>query len=142
MGAQKYGQALAILEASMGVVGPWNVSEMRYFTGPEVPWIIGGDPVVERWYVRAALVAEPAFRGRWLIEKRSATVEGVSAVAAWDTVGYESPDWTGFVGEGPPTTYLNLPGQWSGVPYDFVTGQGDSGNPGLPDEVTACLSGT
>ena len=47
-------------------------------------------------------------------------------------------------GEGEPQTYIGLPGQWSGVPFDFVTGggEGGSGQPGLPSEVTACLAGT
>ncbi len=66
----------------------------------------------------------------------------MSAVAPWDTTGYESPDWTGFIGDGPPTTYLGLPGQWSGIPFDFVTGEGDSGNAGEPPEIVDCLAGT
>lgn len=138
----EYDEALAILEGQMGVEGPWTVTEMRYFTGPEVPWILSNPNPVERWYVRAALVADPSFRGRWLVEKRSEDVMGVAAVAPWESFGYESPDWTGFVGEGEPQTYIGLPGQWSGIPYDFVTGEGDSGNPGLPDEVVDCLLAT
>jgi hypothetical protein len=35
-----------------------------------------------------------------------------------------------------------LPGQWSGIPYDFVTGEGDSGQPGLTAEVVGCLDQT
>ncbi len=127
----------------MGVPGPWTLIEMRYFVGPDAPGII--EPRydnVHRWYIRAALANDPGFRGRWLVEKRTDQVLGVSAVAPWDSTGYESPDWTGFVGEGPPQNYLGLPGQWSGIPYDFVTGQGDSGNPGLPPEVTDCLVGS
>ena len=54
------------------------------------------------------------YRGRWLIEKRTDQILGVSAVAPWDSTGYESPDWTGFIGEGPPQTYPDLPGLWSG----------------------------
>ncbi len=138
----EHDEALAILDAAMGVTGSWAVAEMRYFTGPEVPWIIDGVPVVQRWYVHAGLVADPAFRARWLIEKWTDETKGISAVAARDTAGYHSPDWTGFAGDGPPTTYLGLPGRWSGTPYDFVTGEGDSGNPGLPEEVMGCLAGT
>jgi hypothetical protein len=139
----QYDEGIAILEGYMGVVGPWTVTEMRYFTGPDSPGII--EPrydVVERWYIRAALVSDPAFRGRWLLEKRTDTILGVSAVAPWESFGYESPDWTGFIGEGPPQNYLGLPGQWSGIPYDFVTGENDGGQPGLPDEVVDCLAAT
>jgi hypothetical protein len=141
-GSIEYDEALAILSAQMGVEGSWTVTEMRYFVGPEVPWILSNPNPVERWYVRAALVDDPNFRGRWLIEKRSEEVMGVAAVAPWESFGYESPDWTGFVGEGEPQNYLGLPGQWSGRPYDFVTGEGDSGNPGLPDAVVDCLLAT
>ena len=28
------------------------------------------------------------------------------------------------------------------ITYDFVTGAGDSGQPGLPDQVADCLGGT
>lgn len=142
-GSADYEEGLIILEGHMGVDGPWTVSEMRFFSGPDVPWMI--EPhydVVERWYIRAALVDDPDYRGRWLIEKRTDLIKGVSAVAPYESFGYESPDWTGFVGEGPPTNYLGLPGAWSGIPYDFVTGEGDSGQPGLPDEVVGCLQAT
>lgn len=142
-GSPEFEQGLAILEGHMGISGPWTVTEMRYFSGPDVPWII--EPhydVVERWYVRATVVADPAFRGRWLVEQRTDTIKGVAAVAPYDSFGYESPDWTGFYGEGPPTNYLGLPGQWSGIAYDFVTGEGDSGQPGLPAEVVGCLQAT
>ena len=137
-----YIEGLAILSDHMGVTGPWSVTEMRYFVGPEVPWILSNPNPVERWYIRAALVDDPTFRGRWLVEKRSEEVLGVSAVAPWDSTGYVSPDWTGFFGEGPPQTYIGLPGQWSGIAYNFVTGEGDSGNPGLPAQVVDCLSAT
>ena len=119
------------------------MDELRYFTGPDAPWMI--EPhyeVVERWYVKAALAGEPDFRGRWLLEKRTELIKGVSAVAPYETSGYASPDWYGFVGEGPPTNYPGLPGAWVGIPYDFVTGEGDSGQPGLPEEVADCLTGT
>jgi hypothetical protein len=132
-----------MIQGQMGVEGPWTVDEMRYFTGPDVPWIL--DPhydVVMRWYVKASRTDDPAFHARWLLEQRTDLIRGISAVAAYETTGYESPDWTWFVGDGPPTIYAGLPGEYSGVPYDFVTGEGDSGNPGLPDEVVGCLTGT
>jgi hypothetical protein len=139
----RFTQAIEMLEAQMGVSGPWKVDEMRYFTGPDVPWII--EPhygVVDYWYVKAGLTADPTFHARWLLEQRTDTIRGISAVAPYDTTGYASPDWTGFVGEGTPHIVTGLPGTWSGIPYDFVTGEGDSGQPGLPDEVVGCLSGT
>lgn len=141
-GSAEYTEALNLITGQMGVSGDLVVDEMRYFTGPEVWWIAASpDAVVERWYVRASLADDPAFRGRWLLEARSATVRGISAVAPYDTTGYQSPDWRGFVGEGPPQTIAGLPGQWGGIEYDFVTGEGDSGNPGLPDEVVGCMPG-
>lgn len=141
-GSDEYDAGLEIMGSQMGVEGPWQVEELRYFTGPELPNVEPQYPFVERWYVRAALADDPAFRARWLIERRTELIAGISAVAPYDSTGYKSPDWTGFVGEGEPVTYLGLPGQWSGIPYDFVTGAGDSGNPGLPDEVVGCLTGT
>jgi hypothetical protein len=126
----------------MGVTGLFVVAEMRYFTGPEVPNIEPKPPVVKRWYVKAYLVKKPSFRGRWLVEKRSSTIEGISAVATFDSHGFESPDWRGFEGEGQPTSYPGLPGKWIGINFDFVTGEGDSGFPGLPTQVTGCMKGT
>jgi hypothetical protein len=134
---------LSILSGYMGVPGPWVVDEMRYFVGPDSPGVI--EPRfenVERWYIRTGEGTDPGLMGRYLIEKRTDLILGVAAVAPWDSEGFESPDWTGFIGEGPPTTYLNLPGQWVGIPFDFVTGEGDGGQPGLPDEVYGCLTGT
>ncbi len=127
----------------MGVDEGYSIVDLRYFTGPEVPWILEPEyDQVERWYVKGTFDDEPNASGRWLLERRTDLIRGVSAVAPYSSSGYESPDWTGFVGEGPPTRYLGLPGAWSGIPYDFVTGEGDSGNPGLPDEVVGCMTGT
>jgi len=142
-GSTEYLGALAMLNSQMDVNGDWAIDEMRYFTGPDVPWIL--DPhydVVDYWYVRGSLTSQPGFSGRWLLEQRTELIHGISAVAPYTSRGYQSPDWTGFTGDGPPQAYLGLPGQWAGVPYDFVTGQGDSGQPGLPDQVISCLSGT
>lgn len=70
-------QPLDIIRSQMGVTGRFEVVEMRYFTGPEVPWILAPrPPVVHRWYVKAQLVDDPSFRARWLVEKRSPDVEG------------------------------------------------------------------
>ncbi len=142
-GSAEYGAALEMIESQMGVAGPWTVDEMRYFTGPDVPWIL--EPhydTVLYWYVRAALVDDATFAGRWLLEQRTDTIRGISAVAPASTVGYGSPDWTGFTGEGKARVHAGLPGKWGGIPYDFVTGEGDSGMPGLPDQVVGCLAGT
>jgi hypothetical protein len=136
-----YGTGMYLIERQMEVVGPWTVDEMRYFTGPDVFWAETPAPSVERWYVKAALVDQD-FSGRWLIEKRNDFDFGVVAVAPYDTAGYQTPDWTAFVGDGSPTTYLGLPGQWTGTPYDFVSGAGYNDQPGLPDEVIGCMSGT
>jgi len=85
---------------------------------------------------------DPQVAGRWLLERPAERVRGISAVAPYGSSGYQSPDWVGFVGDGLPQAYPGLPGTWSGVAYDFVTGEGDSGQPGLPDEVAGCLAGS
>jgi hypothetical protein len=142
-GDERYEEGLAIVSGTMGVEVPLEVEEMRYFTGPDAPWII--EPrrdVVERWYVKGGLAGDSLFRGRWLVEKRTETILGVAAVAPYDTRGFNSPDWVGFFGEGEPQAYEGLPGLWYGIPYDFVTGEGDTGQPGLPPEVIGCLDGT
>jgi hypothetical protein len=132
-----------MLALAMGLDAPLEVVDMRYFIGPDPPWIV--EPFyddVERWYIKARLVDDPGFAGRWLLEARTEQVRGISAVATFDSRGYASPDWRGFVGEGAPRDIAGLPGSWSGIEYDFVTGEGDSGMPGLPDEVVGCLEGT
>lgn len=142
LGSASYEAGVSILSGHLGAESAWTVDEMRYFTGPELPNVEPQYPIVERWYIRGALADEPNFRGRFLVERRTEQIAGISAVAPYASSGYASPDWTGFVGEGPPTTYLGLPGQWSGIPYDFVTGAGDGGFPGLPGEVADCLAGS
>jgi hypothetical protein len=137
-------EPLDIIRGQMGVSGEFHVVEMRYFTGPEVPSRINPRPLlVQRWYVKAELVDEPTFRARWLVERRSETTAGIAGVAPFDTTGYQSPDWRGFIGESDrPYAIEGLPGMWVGIDFDFVTGEGDGGNPGLPDEVADCLDGT
>lgn len=131
-----------MLDGQTGGEGPWQIYELRYFIGPDVSWAETRYDIVARWYLRAEHADDGTFRGRWLIEKRAELVKGVVAVAPFESSGFQAPDWTGFVGDGQPTTYLGLPGQWSGTPYDFVTGAGYSGQPGLPDEVIGCLGAT
>lgn len=137
----EYGTGMYLIERQMEVTGPWTVDEMRYFVGPDNIWAETPAPSVERWYVKASLTDQD-FRGRWLIEKRSDVSFGVVAVAPYSTSGFQTPDWTGFVGDGSPTTYLGLPGQWAGTPYDFVTGTGYNYQPGLPAEASGCMTGT
>lgn len=142
-GAPKRDAGVTILANYMGLTDPLTVDDMRYFRGPDPDNIL--EPRyenLERWYIKATLSTDPTYRGRWLVEKRTDTVLGVSAVAPYDTTGYQSPDWSGFVGEGPPRAIEGLPGMWSGIQYDFVTGEGDSGFPGLPDSQAECMSGT
>jgi hypothetical protein len=142
-GSQAREEGIELLALEMGLTAPPEVVELRYFRGPDVPWIIEPHyPVVERWYIRARAGDDPAFAGRWLLERRAERIRGISAVAPFDSTGFESPAWIGFVGDGPPVPYEGLPGLWAGIPYDFVTGEGDSGMPGLPDEVIDCLQGT
>lgn len=141
-GTPLYEEGRALVPPHIQPDAIYGVLEMRYFTGPEAPWIIEPRPeVVERWYIKGSL-DNGTDAGRWLVEKRSDVVKGVSAVAPFDSSGFRSPDWVGFVGDGSPSIYPGLPGSWPGIPYDFVTGEGDSGQPGLPPEVVDCLAGT
>jgi hypothetical protein len=139
----KYIEGLEILTSYMGLPDPLIVEDNRYFVGPDPDWIL--EPrfeAVEHWYFKATLSTDPTYRGRWLVEKRSDTRLGVSAVAPYDTVGYQSPDWSGFEGDGEPRVIAGLPGLWAGVQYDFVTGEGDGGNPGLAESQSDCMLGT
>jgi hypothetical protein len=142
-GAPKRDEGVTILANYMGLTDRLVVDDMRYFRGPDPENIL--EPRyenLERWYIKATLSTDPTYRGRWLVEKRTDTILGVSAVAPYDTTGYESPDWSGFIGEGPPRAIEGLPGMWSGIQYDFVTGEADSGFPGLPASQVGCLAGT
>lgn len=142
VGSAEYDDALTLLNRQLDVEGPWQLDALRYFIGPDVPWSETPASLVERWYVRGALATDANFRGRFLVERRSERIAGVAAVAPYESTGFASPDWTGFIGDGQPTTYLGLPGQWSGTPYDFVSGGGYSGQPGLPDQVVGCMRDT
>lgn len=141
----RYLQPLGVIRRTTGVEGPLVVVNMRYFEGPESPPSEKGYLlVVRRWYVKLYAEEEPAFQGRFLVEARRFG-RGVAAVAAYDTDGYFSPDWIGFQYDSAdvePKAYPGLPGLWSGIPYDFVTGGGGIEIPGLPEEVVGCLDGT
>jgi len=118
---------------------------MRYFTSPEVPWILAPrSSFVEWWYVKAQLVDDPAFRARWLVARRwEPPRKGIAAVAPFDTERYQSRDWRGFIGDRPPHAVEGLPGMWVGDDFDFTVGDDPYlEHPGLPDEVVHCLDGT
>ena len=133
---------LDVIRRDMHISGRFHVSDMRYFRGPEVPWILAPrPPFVEWWYVKGHLVDHPDFRARWLVARRSPAVKGITAVARYNTTGYQSPDWLGFIGESRPRTIEGLPGTWVGMSFDFLVGE-DGEKPGLPTEVVHCLDGT
>jgi hypothetical protein len=138
-------QPLGIIRRTSGVVGPFVVVDMRYFTGPESPPSEQGYIVdVQRWYVKLYAKDDPAFQGRFLVEARRFG-RGLSAVASYGSHGWRSPNWIGFQWDSADTTpkaYTGLPGQWEGIPYDFVKGGGGLTIPGLPQQVVGCLNGT
>ncbi len=141
----RYLQPLGIIRRTSGVQGPLVVMDMRYFTGPESPPSDAGYLLmIERWYVKLYAKDDPAFQGRFLVEARRFG-RGLSAVAAYDTSGWKSPDWIGFQFNSGDTTlksYPGLPGEWEGMPYDFVKGGGGLDFPGVPAAVVGCLDGT
>ncbi|HXF36712.1 MAG TPA: hypothetical protein VNO17_05960 [Actinomycetota bacterium] len=136
---------LRVIRRTTGVRGPLEVVDLRYFVGPESPPSDKGYLLqVERWYVKLWARRDPAFQGRFLVERRRFGA-GLVAVAPYDSRGFRSPDWVGFQYEsaGPgPTPYPGLPGAWAGIPYDFVRGGAGLDIPGLPPEVAGCLEGT
>ncbi len=144
-GTPRFTDPLGIIRRTTGVKGPLVVVDMRYFTGPESPPSDQGYLlVVERWYIKLYARDDIAFQGRFLVEARRFG-RGLSAVAAYDSQGFGSPDWIGFQFDSADTarkTYPGLPGGWSGIPYDFVRGGEGLKIPGLPDEVRGCLEGT
>jgi hypothetical protein len=144
-GTARFLEPLGIIRRTTGVQGPLVVMDMRYFEGPESPPSEQGYLLsVQRWYIRLYAKDDPAFQGRFLVEARRFG-RGLSAVAAFDTNGWRSPDWTGFQFDSADTArkaYPGLPGTWEGVPYDFVKGGAGLQIPGLPDEVVGCLDGT
>lgn len=134
-----------VIRRTLRVDGEFHTVEMRYFEGPESPPTDKGyAQVIDRWYVKAYLRADPSFRARWLIEERFFG-SAVVAVAPFQTDGFESPDWLGFQYQGPDAerqSFEGIPGRWAGSSYDFVTGEGAFNFPGLPPEVAGCLEGT
>jgi hypothetical protein len=136
---------LGIIRRTTRVKGPLVVVDMRSFTGPESPPSDKGYLLeVRRWYIKAYARDDRSFQGRFLVEARRFG-RGLSAVAPYDTRGWRSPDWRGFQydeGRDEKRAVPRLPGTWSGVEYDFVRGGAGLDLPGLPEQVTGCLSGT
>jgi hypothetical protein len=136
---------LRILERTVRLPRKPVVVDMRYFTGPESPPSDKGYILtIERWYVKLYAETDLRFQGRFLIESRQFG-DGVAAVAAYDTKGYRSPDWSGFQwneADPEPRPYAGLPGAWAGIRYDFVKGGAGLDIPGLPTAVTGCLEAT
>jgi hypothetical protein len=135
---------LRIIRRTVHLPGEPVIVEMRYFTGPESPPSDKGYiKTIERWYVKLYAKADFRFQGRFLVESREFG-DGVAAVAPYDTEGYRSPDWSGFQwneADPEPRPYAGLPGEWSGIRYDFVKGGAGLNIPGLPVQVTGCLDG-
>ena len=144
-GSPEYLQPLGIVRRTTGVRGPLTVVDMRTFQGPESPPSDKGYLlVVERWYIKLFAKRDATFQGRFLIESRRFG-RGLVAVAPYDTAGFRSPDWVGFQFDSADTerrAYPGLPGEWAGIPYDFVKGGAGLEIPGLPDEVVGCLAHT
>ncbi len=136
---------LGVIRRATGVRGQLAVVDMRMFEGPESPPSDKGYLLtVRRWYVKLYARNDLAFQGRFLVEARTFG-QGLAAVAPYDTDGFRSPDWIGFQfdsADPEPKLYEGLPGAWAGVPYDFVKGGAGLEIPGLPEEVTGCLSAT
>ena len=88
---------LDVIREQMGITGEFLVVEMRYFTGPPPPGLVSTE-VFERWYVKAQLVDDPTFRGRFVVHRFSPGAS-IPAVAPFDTTGWPvAPDWHTFEG--------------------------------------------
>jgi hypothetical protein len=142
-----YEEPLRIISKTENVRGPLVVTDMRYFTGGESPPPTppkGYLAFIRRWYVKAYAKRDPGFQGRFLVEERLFG-SGLSAVAAYDSKGFSSPDWKGFQYDSAnpaPRPIDGLPGEWSGIEYDFVKGGAGLTIPGLPATLTGCMKGT
>ncbi len=134
-GSELRKRPLDLLRWTQGYTGQFEVPDIRYFVGPDdankgEP----RDPVVERWYGKVIYIDDRSFRVRFLATRRPVG-EGIAAVAPFDSVGFHSPDWVGFDGEGGSSPFPNLPGLWPGLPYDYVAAHQ------MPDECRGCLDG-
>ena len=144
-GTPDFTDPIGLIRKVAPFTGPYVVVDMRLFVGPESPPSEKGYlKDIRRWYVKLYAADDLAYQGRFLVEQRRFG-RGVVAVAPYDTSGFASPDWVGFQYDGsdPETVaYDGLPGQWRGIPYDFVAGGGGLTIPGLPDDVGRCLDGS
>ncbi|MEA2579371.1 MAG: hypothetical protein QOE83_263 [Actinomycetota bacterium] len=144
-GSANYVFPLHQISVASGEPGPFHVVSMRYFVGPESPPSSKGYLIdIERWYVKLTEPGTPAFKGRFLVERRNFG-SGVSAVAPFSTHDWQSPDWSGFQWNSAAPkakSYPGLPGEWPGIKYDFVKGGAGLAIPGLPAAVVRCLDGT
>lgn len=135
---------IALIRRTVAIPGSPVIVDLRSFTGPESPPSDKGYLLtVRRWYVKLYSKADPAFQGRFLVESREFGA-GVVAVAPYDTSGFRSPDWSGFQyeeGDADKRAYPGLPGEWSGIRYDFVRGGAGLDVPGLPSDVIGCIAG-
>ena len=144
-GTPLFTDPLGIVRRTAPVEGDFVVVDMRYFTGPESPPSDKGYILeIDRWYIKLYVESDWSYQGRFIVEQRTFG-RGVAAVAPYDSKAFRSPDWTGFQWDSADTTakaYPGLPGEWRGIPYDFVDGGAGLDIPGLPDEVRGCLRGT
>jgi hypothetical protein len=136
---------LGIIRRTAPVEGDYRVVDMRMFDGPESPPSTQGYLLqIRRWYIKLFVPSDLSYQGRFIVEQRTFG-RGVAAVAPYDSTGFGSPDWSGFQYDSSDTTartYPGLPGEWSGIRYDFVNGGSGLTIPGLPDQVRGCLDGT
>lgn len=143
-GSPERARPIGVIRRTARFPGDPVVVDMRMFVGPESPPSDKGYLTdIRRWYVKLYGPDDLTYQGRFLVEERRFG-RGVAAVAPYDTEGFVSPDWIGFQWEAgaPQERYPNLPGAWSGIPYDFVDGGEGLTIPGLPDELRGCLDGT
>jgi hypothetical protein len=137
---------LGIIRRTTGAEAPFEVVDMRMFIGPESPPSVGESAKgylqdIVRWYIKLYTPDDLSFQGRFLVESRRFG-RGLSAVAPYDTRGFRSPDWRGFQydsSDTEPRAVPGLPGEWSGVEYDFVNGGEGLDLPGLPASLVGCL---
>lgn len=133
-------EAVQLIQEQTSAPGTLEVLEARLFSGPDVPQIL--EPRVEDFRIAYVVAQVPGteFVGRFLVTRRSDERRGLEAVAPIGTHGFEG--WYAFEGGGGPTTFDDLPGEWYGLRYDFVTGADGPGYPGLDESAVGCLEGT
>jgi len=135
-GSELRKRPLDLMRTIQGFTGQFEVPDIRYFVGPDnANKAEPRFPNVERWYAKVIYIDDHSFRVRFLAG-RSPIGQGIIAVAPFDSVGFHSPDWAGFDGEGGASPFPNLPGLWPGQPYDYVAAHE------MPDACRGCLDGS